>query len=430
MGRALRVCAVARLEGAADDGFDASHDTAVNGVRVRVRVDDHSGRVAGGEVEERGTDRRMEVGAGPFDPVEVPATAGALRGHISAHVENDRHVRDDTATGHRVDRRDPLDTETPAEPLVGETRPAEAGTDDDPALFESRNDDLRHVLGTIRRVQQRLGERVHIVAMQEQTAQILAEHRPSGFAGDHRVATLGEHADLGGLADTVATLDDDERAGERATDWGLVGGHDSNCLDRACNSNRLCGIVERVRREITGPGTRTVMDAWARVAAAAARRLHDEPCQDLAVGAWQYSAGQTADAAESAGRAALSVRDLMMTLSAPLSVDDFVSFCDKTAANVKVTVTGARSTPPTPELVAALWVATSTVAAGGVAAVDVVIGRSVEVTVALSGARTHSNGVWSEADGAPLVEALGGELRRTDDQVVVSIFVVDTTIDT
>ena len=90
---------------------------------------------------------------------------------------------------------------------------------------ERRPDEHVDVVGLVGGEEQRLGTGGHVLAVQHQVADLLAERGAARLTGDRDVAPralerLAEQRHLGGLARAVAALEDDEESVGHAASLG------------------------------------------------------------------------------------------------------------------------------------------------------------------------------------------------------------------
>ena len=118
-------------------------------------------------------------------------------------------------------QRQPLDlvgAQVPAAALVGDRGVEVAVGDDDGAALERGPDQRGDVVRAVGRVEQRLGARVDVVAVQHRLAQHQPELGAARLAREHDLAAearqpVAEQAGLGRLAGAVAALEGDEQPG-------------------------------------------------------------------------------------------------------------------------------------------------------------------------------------------------------------------------
>jgi hypothetical protein len=147
-------------------------------------------------------------------PAQRPLHAG-----FDVEVEEEGKVRPHTAAGQAFERRDDLGTQLPAVTLIRGRGVVEAIRDDNPAGFESGEDDLLDVLGAGREVQEQLGNRPQVCrgGVQQNPADLPADARAPGLLrAYHLVAGCGEplaeHSQLGGFAAAVDSFEGQKSA--------------------------------------------------------------------------------------------------------------------------------------------------------------------------------------------------------------------------
>ena len=145
----------------------------------------------------------------------------AHRGHapdVRRDVEDDGQVGKQAADRPVLQGCDLLAAELAPGALVGDRAVDIAVGDDHPARGESRPDQLVDVVSLVGGEQQRLGPRGHVLAVQDELADLGAEGRAARLAGDQDLAAAlledgPQQAHLGRLARAVATLEADEEPG-------------------------------------------------------------------------------------------------------------------------------------------------------------------------------------------------------------------------
>ncbi len=157
---------------------------------------------------------------------------------LAAHPVGDGagiEQQEEGAVGHDpADRREievehPLEPEAPSDSLVRDRGVDVAVADDRLAPLERRADDLLDVLRASRRVEQRLGPRLDVAAVQDEVADLLAELGAAGLAGREDGLAVGFEARsqelrLRRLAAAVEAFEGDEH---RASSYG---GSSEQCL--------------------------------------------------------------------------------------------------------------------------------------------------------------------------------------------------------
>ena len=103
--------------------------------------------------------------------------------------------------------------------LIGEGGVGETVAEHGPAGGQGRGDDLLHMLGASRSVEEELGERDHgpVAGVQEDGPHLVGDGAPPGFAGEENgvsrsLQSLGQESDLGGLAASFDPLKGYEQA--------------------------------------------------------------------------------------------------------------------------------------------------------------------------------------------------------------------------
>ncbi|ELS55124.1 putative Thymidylate kinase [Streptomyces viridochromogenes Tue57] len=176
--------------------------------------------VGRGQGQETGPHARVELGRLRLQPVR--SLGEPLAGDLRRDVQQHRQMRREAVGRPAVDPGDLRRGQITAGALVGDRGVDVAVRDHDRAALQRGPDHRVHVLGAVRRVQQRLravrqsGAR-HV---QQDRPQPLADRRRPGLARDDDLVALvpdplGERLGLGGLPGAVAALQGDEEAGRR-----------------------------------------------------------------------------------------------------------------------------------------------------------------------------------------------------------------------
>ena len=100
-----------------------------------------------------------------------------------ADVEEHRELREQPADSPEGEPFDVVRLELASAGLVGDRGVEVAIGEHDGAARQRGADHLGDVLGAVRRVDQRLGTRIDVVAVEHERAQHLPEGRPAGFPG-------------------------------------------------------------------------------------------------------------------------------------------------------------------------------------------------------------------------------------------------------
>ena len=156
------------------------------------------------------------------------AAGGASFGQVGVAVEQDGQVRQEALGGPQGEVADLLGTERAGRTLVGDGGVEVAVGQDDGAALEGGPHAGGDVVGAVGGVQEGLGARRDVPAVQEEAADLDAELRAARFAGEdvvhvRRGQKVGEDADLRRLADAVASLEGDEQTGAGRTRNGGAG---------------------------------------------------------------------------------------------------------------------------------------------------------------------------------------------------------------
>lgn len=153
---------------------------------------------------------------GSSSPVAVLSPSQPLP-HIP-EIQQDGQVRRPSQGCLGIQRQYEVAIDPPPVSLIGYGGVGEAVADDDPVRVESRKYGLRHVLDAVRHVQKELRHRSEVAVSdpEEDATQLLAEFRPSRFAGDDDSSAiasegLSEKSGLSALACPLGPFKGDEK---------------------------------------------------------------------------------------------------------------------------------------------------------------------------------------------------------------------------
>ena len=152
-----------------------------------------------------------------LEAVPAPAPARAAVGEGRVGVEQDGPVRQKPAGGPQGQVPDLLGPEGAGRALVGDGGVEVAVGDDDGAALQGGANEGGDVVGAVGGVQEGLGARVDVVAVEQQATDLGPQGGAARLAGDEDLDALGpesfgEDAGLGGLADAVAPFEGEEEA--------------------------------------------------------------------------------------------------------------------------------------------------------------------------------------------------------------------------
>ena len=154
------------------------------------------------------------------------AAGGAPLGQARVAVEQDGQVRQEPLGGPQGEVADLLGAERAGRALVGDGGVEVAVGQDDGAALKGGPHAGGDVVGAVGGVQEGLGARGDVPAVQEEATNLDAELRAARFAGEDVVDArcgqqVGEDADLRRLADAVSSFEGDEQTGAgRGRDGG------------------------------------------------------------------------------------------------------------------------------------------------------------------------------------------------------------------
>src|SRR5829696_2666464 len=182
----------------------------MDGVLVALRIDHpYPLRVAAGALVLALRDQALQLDSLALEAVGLPPPDPGRR-RLRAHTQQDRHVGPDPAGRLVADLLDPVGSEPPRHPLIGDARIAEPVADDVLAPLARGSDHLRDELGARGAEEEELAQRVELERrILEQSADPLPCLRPARLTYEHDVVAErpGEQLGLRRLARAVDSLE-------------------------------------------------------------------------------------------------------------------------------------------------------------------------------------------------------------------------------